>query len=284
MRTFLILLFLAVQIELYAQNFGYFGKKNIIDINLLMSHPLIFNIDGGSQRTKYIDITHSSYTTKKTFLDFSLNINYIRSIKRGLSLGFEFERKRIEVAAPNEFEKVKIISNYGSNLYLRYTGLHELLVFDYQYIIPKVEFSNDESIFGVGINHQIGIGIGRINFQNNDNNFLLKKFNESTFMSDNLTNAEIEEFKTNFYDFSQNKFKLYIITYSINFRKPISKFLMFNYGFKYNLSYVENFVNRNYTYEQNNTYWLSRNQVTNIISGKVMTNILQFKIGLNLVF
>ncbi len=272
-----------------AQNFGFFGHKNMFDFNLLSSYPLIYNWTDGNQLSRYRfgeDEVGEYYTHEKSYVDLAYNVSYFRSIKKGLSLGLEYEYRSLRIGAPNVYEKEPYsYYSYGGQVYadhIEYYGQLEQLHVSYQHIIPKVEFSNPEAVFGMGVNHQIGFGVATATLKKRDYEFNLRK-QEGDLFNLYLTGNEKAEFRSNFYDFENNKYRFYLLTYAISLRKPISKNLMLSYGFKYNFTYMKGFRDR-FTEETDFAYWMSHREAGNRIYPKVMTNILQLKLGVSFLF
>lgn len=263
-----IICFVFISTTAYSQNTGFLGKKNIVDLNIGVYMPLLSYLYGAN--TPYKN-EKGKLIQKYDYLDFSYNVNYFRAIDEKFSFGIELGFQRLDIAAPTSFYR----GNYYSE---NYVGEFESMKYKHYVFIPKLEFNSRNGIFGTGFHNQIGFGFCKTKLMNLDYIFDLSDYSN---WGGSLTPEQEEEFKTNFYNFQNDKgVGNCILLYAINFRKNITKRFMLNYGFRYTLNFF--FRTKNWMY--NNQYWLSQENVNDMIHTDRASNFIQFRFGASYVF
>lgn len=262
--------------DLFAQNYGYYGKKNLVDFQVSMYMPLILKLDTGldnpiykADGEKVVDARHN--------IELAYAITYFRSLTKKVSIGLECGYQRLDTRTPAN------LNRYNGSDYESMYGKIERFQFNHFSFVPKFEFSKNDGIFGMGIKHQLGFGFAKTTFIDKD--YATELYLNQEIGWDEyyilLNENQKEEFRTNMFNFSQKKFKNYILFYALNFRKPLSKSLFLNYGFRYTL----NFKNRaDGFYTEYKNYWVKNSYIQNAIELDRLYNIISFRLGLSFAF
>lgn len=253
-----------------SQNLGFMGKKNIVDLGILANGPFITNNLGEIEYNRY---HKNSGQVKKSrdILDLAYQINYTRCLNNNISFGLGFGYQNVDVGlyydAVVEYYDTSFQDHFG------YQANVEHLDFKYSYIIPRLEIRNKNNIFGVGITHQFGLGWGFSSLRD-------KEYHMDFYNYNHPNDGIFADLRSNFYDYSNNSFKFLICEYALSFRKPISKSLMLNYGFRYNITWQ---IQQKYFSNKSN-FIVSNNDVSDVLSSAIGFNIIQFRFGLSYVF
>jgi hypothetical protein len=256
-----------------AQNLGFMGKKNLIELNVITYAPLLANSDFLFTPANYY-VNEGGYLVDKTpRVKFAYSLNVIRSLSNKVAFGIEIGRQQLHLAT-NEYYSRRINGDF-----ITVKGELENLDANHFFFIPKFEFSRSSGIFGNGMSNQLGLGFGRTTFIEKDYLFNFRHTNGNT--SSNLTDAEKQDFKDHFYDYSHAKYKNLIFLYALNFRRGIAKNLSLNYGFRYTLNF--RFRNSTTLIDDEN-YWVNRESFMARLRVESMSNLVQFKIGLTYFF
>lgn len=267
---------------IFSQNFGFYGKKNLVDLNVSVYTPLIQKwFDDGDNNVHYKS-SGGNLVDYKDRIEAAYSLSYLRSLSKKMSFGIEIGFQKLDVSIGEYMGRQVYNSILGYTDYESMTGKLEDFNCSHMFIVPKFEFSKDDGIFGMGIKNQIGFGIGRTTFKEKDYLFDLRYENyASNGYSIALTESQKTAFKSEMYNFEQNKFKNFIIFYALNFRKPLSKNLFLNYGFKYTL----NIINRSAdVVNENNKYWIKNFEMESLIRQDRLSNVVSFKLGVSYAF
>lgn len=265
---------LFISLNYFSQNFGYFGKKNILDFDLACYTPFLRKYF--DEQGVYYVSTANGLKKKGDNIEASFSFNYSRNISRKADFGIEIGYQRIDVGNEQTFSN-SIYDTDGNTFKQVYFGALENFKFNHIYMIPKIELRVKNGIFGLGISHQFGCGIGFSRFVNKKYNFDFKKNGSGVQLSE----EEKNDFRTNMYDFSNTDFTNFIFMYALNYRKPISEKLMLNYGLKYSLNVGFKSITK---YNYNPKYFIDTYEIQELIRADKYFNIIQFKLGLSYVF
>lgn len=275
MKYYFVILLIVICSNNFGQTSGYFGKKNLLDIGIKFSNPTLYKLK--NYGTTYYKASGNRLVQSRDRIDYAFIYNYSRILSDKLCLALEVD-----------IEKFKHELYYNGNSIYNYSGNIERLEFTSRIIMPKIQFNTKNSFFPVGTYHEFGFGFRTTKLVKKDYLFDLEKVNEDyDFLFENpqsymlpLTPEEEAEIKNNFYNYTKNSFKGYVIYYSFNMRKPISKYILLNYGFAYTLNIAQKEYREHY--DQSNSYLISAYDVQEMIRLKKRYNLIQFKIGLTL--
>lgn len=272
MRNSLYILLSLLSLNTFAQVSGYFGKKNMIDIGMKFSNPMIYKIDGYGD--DYYKASGTNLVQAKDRLDYAYTFNYSRILSNKFCLALEMDIEK--------FKHELSYNYYNNNSMYNYSGNVERLEFTSRIIMPKIQFNTKNSFFPVGTYHEFGFGFRNTKLVKKDYVLDLEKYNEDWYGPETvpLTQEEERNVKANFYDYSKNSFKGYVLYYSFNMRKPITKFLLINYGFSYTINKTQKNAYRNYS--STDAHLVTEYDVEEMIRMKKLYNFIQFKIGLTL--
>ncbi|MFN5415754.1 MAG: hypothetical protein ACK5B9_01770 [Flavobacteriia bacterium] len=282
-KSIVIFLFVSISFFDFGQNFGYYGRKNIADFNVSIYTPMIQNWTDNDYEYRFYKKRGSTLTSANDRLEMAFSASYLRSLSRNVSFGLEFGFQKMDLNAPIYLSREIYDPVLGYNIYQNMNGKIENFKCNHIFIVPKFEFSHKDGIFGMGVKHQVGLGFGKTTFLNKDYLFDLK-VSENSGWSDyyvNLSESQKATFKNEMFNFEQNKFQNLIMFYALYFRKPLSKSLFLNYGFKYTL----NFINKSSGFvNENNKYWISNEQLESMVQRDRLTNVISFKVGFSYAF
>lgn len=290
MRLIFTISFILVTTLFFAQNHGYMGKKTIIDGGFYLSRPMIqnfFNKDTSFYRPAFYRAKKDGLKHSKDQLDFAFFVDVMRSLDSRISFGVEYTFQRVDAPLNIHYnEYITPSSNYDESIYLAFYANCENLKLDYHSFIPKIEFKNKNSIFGIGISHQFGFGI--CTFKIHEKDYVYEEGYADTIYSNwYYTNDEVidilkKQGEIKLYD-KTAKYSCRSLQYAINFRKPITERIFINYGFKYNLSFPRenSFVLKG---ANSGTYYLNATEIEKIYNRSVGVNFIQFKLGASFIF
>jgi hypothetical protein len=270
----IILLFSIIYSQFFISqnNPGLFGKKNVIDLNFTASTPLLQRLFNFGETRLYYVYKDNGLQQKRDIIDIAYAFSYSRSISQKTSFGIELSYQKIDT-------KTNVNYTLKTNPdYIYYEGAVENFKFNHVSIIPRFEFTSQNGIFGIGVNNQLGFGVGLTSFI--DKVYETELYDEY-YNSALLSAAQKQGFQNKLYDFSKNKFRNFVILYALNFRQALAKNLMLNYGFRYTLNLLSKNTS---TVMINNNYFLQHDNISQILNREKMTNIVQFKLGLAYVF
>lgn len=290
MRLIFTINFLLFTSLFFAQNHGYMGKKTIIDGGFYLSRPMIqnfFNKDTSIYRPSFYRAKKDGLKHSKDQLDFSFFVDIMRSINNRISFGMEYTFQRVDAPLNIEFYRmVHQTENYDESISLELYARCENLKMDYQSFIPKIEFKNRNSIFGIGISHQFGFGISSFKVHGKDYVFETEyadtNYSSWYYTHDEMVDILKKQGEIQLYD-KVAKYSCRSLQYAINFRKPLTERIFLNYGFKYNLSFSRE---NDFVLKSSNTgvYYLGSDELRKIYDRSVGVNFIQFKLGASFIF
>ncbi|MGV3632675.1 MAG: hypothetical protein ACO1O6_15830 [Bacteroidota bacterium] len=281
MRIIVVAVFVCCVSVLFSQNYGFLGKKNIIELESLVNFPLLSN----SSAYPFYKVDKAGMLEKKRdWLDFAFQVNFVRSIGKRFSIGFQYACQRVDVAGMsfNKHITLKGPSEYDYySLNFRNTRSERFLL-NYQYFVPKIELKNKNALFGLGINHQIGFGMGIAKLVSKDYVYEYDKSFEGWVEDDSTKAAMIKPYENMKLTPLENQVKIWVFEYSINCRKPITEFLSVNYGIRYSLSLPEKIQSSEYI--EGKEYFISAGEAKEWFSNAIGLGFIQFKFGIGYVF
>lgn len=144
-RINIVLIALCTSFVLNAQNFGYLGKKNFIDVKTVSSVPVLANI-----AYSFSDGDGLIGQWRFGYFNTGIHVSIGRTVKQNIAFSLE---TGIDFQSYNENEYQD-----GSSYIQKVTAYS---------IMPKIEFASKRYILPLGIHHQIGLG-----FYNLKNEFI----------------------------------------------------------------------------------------------------------------
>ena len=166
MKYLIILVFISTTYSLTAQNPGYLGKKNVIEVFTTPSIPLLDIVFGGlsNGNNSYVS-DGDNLKVGKDFVDFGYHINFSRALSRnfGVALEIGMDYSSFVPDRPDIFylqEGTLWEQDYVATEYL--DANHERFQLRSNLIMPKIEYSKQGGILPIGIIHQFGFGFGNL--------------------------------------------------------------------------------------------------------------------------
>jgi hypothetical protein len=265
-----IILLLITSSTVIAQNdaVGFFGRRLFIDVNALGAFPLIGNITNNPDyRYKNVD---GNLIAGMDLFDYGYRIEGSYAIRKNIALGVELGQDYSNLAIARYIE-INPVFDYWSDPDPYSTKiLHEMLDIKSFSVIPKIELSSPTGIAPIGLNHQIGLGISFVRVANRD--YLIE---EVELNSDDLPFETAE-----LYNFNTKSIKSICVLYGLNTRTPISKRVLFNYGIRYTINLTpKNALGNNSSEGLDEEYWLSRENMVELVRGKIFTSFIFLNLG-----
>lgn len=274
MRYLLVLSIALLGYNCSGQDFGFFGKKNIISVNGLGNVPLIYMFANNGTTT--YKKNGSKLQEGKNLFDYGMNVSFSHAFSGKFALGFEYALNFAKCNGPSAGE----IDYENNNSY--YFGTvnfeHEQLSIRTMTYMPKIEYSMLGEQLPFGINNQFGIGFSSTKII--EKNYAVEQVQQefqdpiiaTIFNSKNVFNPKMKNLNG------------ITVMYGFNVRTPISKNLLINYGIRYTLNASLDFdvINGNAQTESN--YYVSEFDMNRLLIRKRITSVLAFNIGINYVF
>ncbi len=266
-----VLLMLVFVNQVSAQNPGYFGKKNVLDFSVNFQSPLFANLRTLSRKdATFLALDGSNLISKKDQFDWGFRFNYSRPLKRNFAIGLEFGFDYFSVQRESRRE------NYGSyNFYFENIDVNSMS------IMPKFEFSSDGGLLPMGISHQLGFGVRLI--KPVDKEYTVAASEEYLLYSSSI-NIPIEPDYSSYLKYDGPSIKGYTLMYALNFRSPLTKSLMLNYGIRYTLNFMGSTYINDYNVENLSDLELNEAEFTDIVRYRKQFSLIQANIGLSLAF
>ncbi len=271
-KSTLFILFFILYSSFYSQDKeGFYGAKQFASFESLVFSPLLYNYTNKSNKYSKNDknLKHSN-----DLLNFGFRFTYGYLTKRNIAICME---------TGIDFSNI-YLSNYINNANFKCDKLiiSRLNIQSFSFM-PKIEFSTSKSLLPLGFSHQVGLGVSFTKLI--DKNYSLNTYDITGFDSSNepiytLNTTSTDQLKNNFYDFKNTSlFKTYTFLYALNMRTPLTKKMLFNYGFRYTLNYFLSESNG-----PNSLYSLQKNDIQNSVNNQKFHNVITLTIGLTYAF
>ena len=256
---------------LFSQNTGYFGKKTIIEFNIIGSSPVFSNYVFSSEtQVDYYKAKGSSLVQKRDGFDFGIRFGAMRTLKRNFAIGFEAGTDYFSIGMPPYID----ISTNGYTA--SYDMMHEMMDIRGLYLMPKIEISNKGGLLPMGITHQIGFGFRYYSPVEKDYVYNVQSYYYGEPLPSNI-DAKL-------YDYDQKAYVSKTLFYGINMRTPLTKFMFINYGVRYTL----NFMKKQMIYSSLNSgdeeFYIKRAEMSNLIRDRMQKSFIYASVGLSFVF
>lgn len=259
----------------YTQNFGYLGKKNMVEGGIYGCFPAISNTQ------EFYKVGLSGKLKKRIdLIDLTFGLNYTRNLTKQLSLELQYGFQRADLPASLDYlDRLYKSSETVVDLRINYNSKCENLKMNYNYVIPRIEIKNPNSIFGVGIYHAVGFGFGKLKVHGKQYKYSGVRF-DIYGLHDDIADSVIQATEIPPMANLNYIYKTLILDYTIGIRKPITEKIFINYGLRLYASGLTNTLNKN----EGGKYLLSEANVRTIIGSSITTNFVQFKFNLSYVF
>jgi hypothetical protein len=250
-------------------NKGYYNSKFYISLDVLMNAPILYNFRSSSDiYSKYDENLNQKGDKFNHGFRASVGVILKRNFALCLEGGIDYSNVYLEKSIYHQD------STTGQNLNL----IHQNLDIQTFSVMPKIEFSVKNSLLPLGLSHQFGIGFNRSKLVNHDYSSLVTY--QSSFDNSYVL---IDDFNKKYFDFSnQISTKTFTIMYALNMKTALSKSLLLNYGFRYTLNL--NSSELNITSNSINQFYLSQQDVSELINKQRLYNLINFNLGLTYAF
>lgn len=254
-------IFLGLTFTSFAQNSGYFGKKNVFEFSMNGQYPLfpnariLFN-----NAPKFWKVQDGTMVEGYDNFDFGFRFTYMRTVKRNIGIGLEF--------GYDYFSIQRTQSVLGFN----YVATENIDVSSMS-IMPKIEFTGEKELLPMGIAHQIGVGVRILNPVDKPYSYMNVNGSSVYGPLNEIPDA---------YKYKGGSVKGYTLMYAINMRTPITKFLFLNYG----LRYTWNFMAKGdyYPYASDSNIQMSMEEFRYFARQRKQFSLIQGSLGLSVVF
>lgn len=201
----------------FAQNSGYFGKKNVVDFSFNGQYPLFSNLSIlTSNSTNFWHRKGEKLEQAYDNFDYGFRFVYMRTLKRNIGLGLEFGYDYFNIQRPQVV--------YGFSYIMT-----EKINVSSMAIMPKIEFTGEKELLPMGIAHQIGVGVRILNPVDKPYSYMN--------VNGNSVFGELKEIPEA-YKYDGGSIRGYTLMYAINMRTPLTKFMFLNYGLRYTWNFM----------------------------------------------
>lgn len=280
MKNFIIIIGLLVPSLLYAQNPGYMGKKNVIDLSVSGSYPLIHNTGIWMNSTSFYKRKNNKLVQGNESFTYGYRLNFSHAFSRKFGLALEIGRNSMQMAMPNGATiYIENLDNFYNNHHSLYVNQEAFRIIE-TLIMPKIEFSTKDGLLPIGVVHQIGFGFGMIKIK--DQKYLSYVYSDS---DDNPNPTP--DYTTNLYDKS-SVFKSKTLFYGFTVKTPISKSVLLNYGVRYTLNLVSSKINYrqalDYYSGKTEEYWYTEDELAALIKHRNLRSFIALHFGVSYAF
>ncbi len=200
-----------------AQNSGFIGKRNIISVDGRLFSPAFYNIFNNEDDYRKATDGTNNFKDSRNLLTYGMNFTLGRTVSN-----------RVAFLLQGSFLRYKtVLHPFNASGTLQSKNVLKSTFFRNQSvgIMPIIEFTNSGGIVPFGLSNQIGFGIYTNKPLKDDYLILTQGFPEVTYHDEDKL-----------FDYDTYKIRSYSLMYKINLRLPITRSLLFNIGFRYNLN------------------------------------------------
>ena len=215
----IIVLFLLISFHGSTQYRGYYGKKNIVELNAGIRYSIFNLLLGPNYGETYLKKKGGRLHNGRNNLDYAFRFNYSHAAAGSFGFGVEYSMELGNIACPTDE------TNSGFTYY-------ENLRMQSHVFIPKIEVASKSSLLPIGLSHHIGVGFGLTKIAERDYSYGETTFSNSVPFGGSIPIVGTRNDHVN-YDLSIRSLKL---LYEMHMRTPITKWVTLNYGFRYNLN------------------------------------------------
>ena len=273
----IIFLILSISLSAFGQDFGFFGKKNVVSFHSTgnmrvlsgVSIPIIDKDRNGYKINRYTSTNKYNETSK--LFRYDLRASYKRVVSRQMAVGFEFG-----------YEKFRLPS-IDAMSYSEYANISSLIsapTFNNFSYLLVVELFGDGSIAPVGVSSSFGIGPKFYAFDFNEN----YRYSQSTEM----VNVFPE------YDNNMMSIELF---WDLTYRVPINHVIAFDLGLRIRSGFLlkrsttskEGIIDRGEFYSSSgatlneDNYEWTKSNLRNRLNTENLGNVFNLKAGLSFI-
>ncbi|MFA7273296.1 MAG: hypothetical protein WC044_05470 [Crocinitomicaceae bacterium] len=261
---------------LFSQNNGFIGKKNFISADVRAFTPLVaglFSTDESYHKTE-----GTSYLPTKNLIDYGFNFSIGRAMARNFGVILQYGISFYDFSyssGDGDFNYNAANPPIDPNYYNYYTTLNKTNWFHAKSttFMPILELTNRSGLLPLGLSHQIGLGFTKHTFQEDNYNIQF------------IGNDGVENYTpTNLYDYKNGSIRSIVMMYKINLRIPVTKFLLFNLGFRYNLNMVRDPSYLFFNDANASQYVIDQSTFREMIRNKEFSNIMSLETGFSFCF
>ncbi len=268
-----LIIYLVVCIGFFHSNkiiaqFGFFGKNNVIDVNIRGNVPLINNFfQNVLDRQPLYKEKDGQLIKKKDWFNYGFSIQNFHYFKKNFGFGIEIGCDFQNMRGPNVFYDYDPISDYLNQTSIKHERLNIYTIS----FMPKIDLSSDFAALPSGLTHQFGFGYTLTSIAKKD--YLVKNYmygsNISQVGKDKLASI-----------FKNRKYNGISILYQMNYRYALSKRLFLNLGLRYSLNASSLGAKYISSYDDEAIVDNIENEIKENIRRMRFSNIIQFTLGL----
>ncbi|TXI88481.1 MAG: hypothetical protein E6Q37_00045 [Crocinitomicaceae bacterium] len=260
-KSIIYLVLLGLSFSSFAQNSGYFGKKNVLDISFNGQYPLFSNMRIlFNNAPKFWTVQDGTMVQGYDNFDIGFRFVYMRTIKRNIGIGLEFGYDYFSI------QRNQVVTGFS------YVAPEKMDVSSMS-IMPKIEFTGEKELLPMGIAHQIGFGVRIVNPV--DKPYSYMNVNGNSVFGELNKIPEI-------YKYTGGSVKGYTLMYAINMRTPLSKFMFLNYGLRYTWNFMSKGDYNPFSNESN--LQMSVDEFRYLARQRKQYSLIQASLGLSIVF
>ena len=253
---------------LNAQEQGYFGKNTFIEIDGFGQLPILTNIFHDKGYANASGKLKESYN----LLDYSFRASVSTVMDEYTSSGFEFGLRNYFVN-PQKGDEInrQILNEDGTVTHESVNAKAAMIPIQEIQLMTKMIFSNSSRVPS-GFSHEVGVGYSMIRIM--DQHPLVEVGPYASYDA-----ATISE---NFVDQRMAEMKGLVFSYGIRMNYPITRSLLFHYGFRYQYNVL--FGKRKYKDYEYTDMWYSGREIWSSVNQRRQLGVMSFGAGLTLCF
>lgn len=267
-KTIIFLVGICLSHASFSQNNGFLGKKNIISLDTRLYIPIIYNLFQNNEVNKY-KAENGKYASARNLLTSGFNFAVGRTLSnkvafhiQGSVLNYKINRGDIGYFFDGTFSGNIVKSTYYKG---RAVG-----------IMPIIEFAANDGITPVGLTHQIGFGFYSHRPRKEDY-LLTYQYYDNSIGGNAFAMFDQEEI----FDYSEYRIRSQSLMYKLNLRLPLSRSILMNIGFRYNLNFTQGDLILS---ESNNEKIFSLSNYRNFVRSTQANNIMSLETGFSFMF
>lgn len=251
-----------------AQESGYFGKNTFLEIDGFGQLPVFTNIF----HTKGYANASGKLKESYNLLDYSFRASLSTVIDEYTSSGLEFGLKNYFIN-PQKGDEVnrQVLQEDGTVLSESVNAKAAMIPIQEIQLMTKALFSSSSRVPS-GISHEVGVGYCMIRIM--DQHPLVEVGPGAAYDA-----AEISD---NFVDQRMTEMKGLVFSYGIRMNYPITRSLLFHYGFKYQYNMM--LGKKKYKDYEYSDAWFSGREIWSTVNQRRQLGIMSFGMGLTLCF
>ena len=234
------ILFSLIPTLVFAQDSGYFGKKNVLSFNMNAAVPLVSNNFTSAKQYSYAD-KNGELVRSRSYLNYGFRLGLTHYFSGKFGIGMEACYDKGKINGPKNLA----IIVYDPNLY--YTGgggdvgygmLHERVDYETFSFLPKLEYNIRNASLPIGMSYEFGVGVTFSKAIGKDYLYEVNPSGNNNSYSNNDSLHQVAKDKgalLNLKPYSKSLIGLTIF-YGINFKTPLSRNFLLNFGLRYTIN------------------------------------------------